>query len=302
MGEVREVAGVATSPTTTTVFVSMLADDGAVMWADQDSKYFGKCAAPAPYPDDGLLCMVPFAGDVYLTNRQGAVLSTTAAAVVDDGASQGPRCSRSAQSISMATAIPEAVEGGHCHYYLVESGGELLLVIRRAWYGLPGDQLTVDHVAVHRVDTVRNVLEPVSTIGSRALFLSRVRCVSIDAEKFPAVQGGCIYFVDQFVTGSCYFDVQFSFMTVVRFPGADGVQQPMVDVSPIPADCFQPFTLTHVFAKYCKFVQCSELRREVMIDDEEDCSDDDEEDSDEEEDYFSDDNDGSDGGSSESDQ
>ena len=103
--------------------------------------------------------------------------------------------------------------------------------------------------------------------------------------------------MDQFVTGSCYFDVQFSFMTVVRFPGADGVQQPMVDVSPIPADCFQPFTLTHVFAKYCKFVQCSELRREVMIDDEEDCSDDDEEDSDEE-DYFSDDDDGSDGGSS----
>ncbi|CAD6234791.1 unnamed protein product [Miscanthus lutarioriparius] len=300
-GDAREVAVIAAPPPTTmTVFVCML-DDGAVLWADQDSKYFRKCAAPAPYPDDGLLCMVPFAGDVYLTNRQGAVLSTTAAAVVDDGASQGPRCSRSAQSISMATAIPEAVEGGHCHYYLVESGGELLLVIRRAWYGLPGDQLTVDHVAVHRVDTVRNVLEPVSTIGSRALFLSRVRCVSIDAEKFPAVQGGCIYFVDQFVTGSCYFDVQFSFMTVVRFPGADGVQQPMVDVSPIPAYCFQPFTLTHVFAKYCKFVQCSELRREVMIDDEEDCSDDDEEDSDEE-DYFSDDDDGSDGGSSESDQ
>jgi hypothetical protein len=54
--------------------------------------------------------MVPFAGDVYLTNRQGAVLSTAAAAVVnDDGASQGRRCRRSAQSISMAT--------GHCVEY-----------------------------------------------------------------------------------------------------------------------------------------------------------------------------------------
>ena len=125
MGEVREVAVVATSPTTTTtVFVSMLADDGAVMWADQDSKYFGKCAALAPYPDDGLLCMVPFAGDVYLTNRQGAVLSTAAVAIVnDDGASQGRRCRRSAQSISMATAILEALLGGYCHYYLVKYGG-----------------------------------------------------------------------------------------------------------------------------------------------------------------------------------
>ena len=100
----------ATSPTTTTVFVSMLADDGAVMWADQDSKYFGKCAAPAPYPDDGLLCMVPFAGDVYLTNRQGAVLSTAAAAVVDDDMvppnSQGRHC-----------GLPLGSEHlhGHCH-------------------------------------------------------------------------------------------------------------------------------------------------------------------------------------------
>jgi hypothetical protein len=244
------------------------------MWADQDSKYFGKCAAPAPYPDDGLLCMVPFAGDVYLTNRQGAVLSTAAATVVDDdGASQGRRCHRSAQSISMATAIPEALLGDSCHYYLVESGGELLLVTRPAWCGVPGDQLSV-----HRVDTVRNVLEPVSSIGSRAIFLSRVRCVSVDANKFPSVQSGCIYFVDQL---SCYFDVQFSFMTVVRFPHeADGVQQPMVDVSPIPADCFQPITLTHVFANYCKFVQCSELRRQIMIHGEDDFSDDDEEDSD----------------------
>jgi hypothetical protein len=138
VGEVREVAVVATSPTTTTVFVSMLADDGAVMWADQDSEYFGKCAAPAPYPDDGLLCMVPFAGDAYLTNRQGAMLSTAAAAVVDDdGASQGRRCRRSAQSISMATAISEALLGDSCHYYLVESGGELLLVTRPAWCGVP---------------------------------------------------------------------------------------------------------------------------------------------------------------------
>jgi len=85
-------------------------------------------------------------------------------------------------------------------------------------------------------------------------------------------------------------------MTVFRFPHeADGVQQPMVDVSPIPlpADCFQPFTLAHVF---CKLLQCSELRRQIMIDGEEDFSDDDEEDSDDDEDYFSDNDDGSDGG------
>nr|TKW18935.1 hypothetical protein SEVIR_5G465100v2 [Setaria viridis] len=285
VGQAREVAVVMTSSTTMRVFVSTAL--GAIMWADQDSDYFHKCDAPFPNPSD-LLCMVPFAGNVYLTNRQGSVLSISTA--VGGVAGQGQRRRRSAETISSmaaATIIPASVEGGRS-YYLVESGVELFLVTR-PWYGVPGQ------LEVHRVDTMRKALEPVRSIGNRALFLSHVRCLSVDADKFRTVEAGCIYFVDQIVAGGSYFEC--SFMTTVRFP--DGVQQPALDLSPVQQGCFRPFSLTHAFANYCKFIiQYSELRRK-MIDDDEDFSDDygysDEED-------FSDDYESDDGGSSESDQ
>ena len=82
-------------------------------------------------------------------------------------------------------------------------------------------------------------------------------------------------------------------MTVVRFLNADGRGAAAFGGCK-PLTC--KFALTHVFANYCKFVQRSELRRQIMIDGEEDFSDDDEEDSDDDEDYFSDNDDGSDGG------
>lgn len=258
VGQAREVAVVTTSSssaaTTMRVFVSTAL--GAIMWADQDSDYFHKCddAATDPFPNpnnDLLLCMAPFAGNVYLTNRQGSVLSISTTAADDDDVRRRRR--------SAETIVPASVEGGRS-YYLVESGGELLLVTR-PWYGVPGK------LTVRRVDTVRKALEPVTSIGNRALFLSHVRCLSVDADKFPTVQGGCIYFVDQIVVGggSC---VECSFMTTVRFP--DGVQQPPVlDLSPVQQGCFRPFSLTHAFANYCKFIV------QMIDDDEEDFSDDD---------------------------
>nr|TKW02743.1 hypothetical protein SEVIR_8G259800v2 [Setaria viridis] len=290
VGQAREVAVVTTSSSTTMrVFVSTAL--GAIMWADQDSDYFHKCDAPFPNPSD-LLCMVPFAGNVYLTNRQGSVLSISTA--VDGVAGQGQRRRRSAKTISSmaatTTIIPASVEGGRS-YYLVESGGELFLVTRR-WHGVPGQ------LEVHRVDTMRKALEPVRSIGNRALFLSHVKCLSVDTHKFRTVEAGCIYFVDQIVAGGSYFD-QCSFMTTVQFP--DGVQQPGLDLSPVQQGCFRPFSLSHAFANYCKFIiQYSELRRKMIDDDDEDFSDDYGYSSDEED--FSDDYESDDGGSSESDQ
>ncbi|WVZ53153.1 hypothetical protein U9M48_004135 [Paspalum notatum var. saurae] len=271
--------------TTTMVFISTLDnyEGGTVMWADQDSEYFQKYYVP--FSGD-ILCMVPFAGDVYLTNRQGSVLSLTAA-----GGGEGGGCTSTARSISMATAVPAlgpaSVEGG-CYYYLVESLGELLLVTR-PWYGVPAK------VAIHRVDTAAKVLEPVRTIGSRALFLSSVRCLSVDAYKFHGgVEGGCVNFVDHVTTEVGYFEC--SFLTTVRFP--DGVQLPTLDISPVPGG-FRPFTLAQVFANYCKCTHYSEL---PQIESEEDFSDDDDVDYDDEDPSLYDDDYETDAGSSESDQ
>jgi hypothetical protein len=67
--------------------------------------------------------------------------------------------------------------------YLVESAGELLLVRHF-------DQA----LKVFRVDLDHKLLEEVKSFGScRALFLGKERCVSVDADKLPSVDGDCIY-------------------------------------------------------------------------------------------------------------
>ncbi|KQJ86295.1 hypothetical protein BRADI_4g04511v3 [Brachypodium distachyon] len=69
--------------------------------------------------------------------------------------------------------------------FLVESAGDLLLVhrLKRLF-------------RVFKVDGDRNVLEPVRSLGGRALFLG-LRCLSVDANKLPAVHGDCIYHYTQ---------------------------------------------------------------------------------------------------------
>jgi hypothetical protein len=69
--------------------------------------------------------------------------------------------------------------------YLAESDGDLLLIrlLPSAW-GV---------MEVYRVDVERKVVELVKSIGGRALFLG-ARCVSVDAAKFPSIDGDCVYY------------------------------------------------------------------------------------------------------------
>jgi hypothetical protein len=66
--------------------------------------------------------------------------------------------------------------------FLVESAGELLLVLRQRRI-----------FRVFRVDVERKALEPATSIGGRALFLGR-RCLSVAADKFPTMEGDCLYY------------------------------------------------------------------------------------------------------------
>jgi hypothetical protein len=125
----------------------------------------------------------------------------------------------------------------------VKSGEELLLVTR-PWYEIHGKPV------VRKVDTENSKLEVVTSIGNRALFLSDVRCLSVDASKFQGMEGGCIYFVDPISTAG---NGQASLMTTFRV--AEQVQDEIIfDVATMAGGSRQPFTVAQVFANYCRSI------------------------------------------------
>ncbi|KAF8669320.1 hypothetical protein HU200_051658 [Digitaria exilis] len=237
MGWVREAA-VVTTKTSMMLFIS--GKDDSIMWADENSEHF--CEFRAEYRN-APVTMAPFGSKVYLADRGGSILSSTVA-VVGEHISN-----RSEQTILMAKTIRSHVASGHPAWdcYLVKSEGELLLVTR-PWYNVHGEPV------VREVDTENNKLDVLRSIGNRALFLSDVRCLSVDASKFQGIQGGCIYFVDPILTGD---NRQASLMTTFRVD-----EQVQVDIEfdavTMAGGSQQPFTLSQVFANYCMSTSYSE--------------------------------------------
>lgn len=172
-------AVVTVSPTTM-LFISGM-HNNFVAWADLNSIGFNEFWVM--FPED-LRCMTHFAGDVYVTNRHGSIISSLAVAAAGQD--------RSAGTITMTTVIPASPKkaGVSFYYFLVESEGDLLLVSFRCTFA--GAILE----AVHKVDTVRKLLEPVDSIGSRAIFVSSIRSISVDANMSPTIEAGCVYFVE----------------------------------------------------------------------------------------------------------
>jgi hypothetical protein len=114
--------------------------------------------------------MTHFAGDVVVVDRYGSIISTM------------PGTANRGTKLEMNNAIVGLVPDDQYSpnmFYLVESEGELLSVMSERVYN--------GQSAVYRVDTKNRVLEPVISIGSRALFLGRNRCISIDSSKVPTV-------------------------------------------------------------------------------------------------------------------
>ncbi|XBI22500.1 hypothetical protein VPH35_063515 [Triticum aestivum] len=136
--------------------------------------------------------LTSFAVGMYITNKYGSIIST-----ITDVYKEGNQWKRSAGTISMFTTIVgpnfELAHGSN-NFYHVESEGELLLVMEgRVCNGMP---------VVYKVDTVNKVLVPVKSIGSRVLFVSSRRCLSIDitkSNKFHSIESGTIYYADRSV-------------------------------------------------------------------------------------------------------
>ncbi|CAN6203291.1 unnamed protein product [Urochloa humidicola] len=230
------------------VFISV--DHGHIMWADQDSEYFKRfwCTNYSNRPT----CMTPFVGQVYAVEQQGSVIS-----LVVVGVAAGEPSPRSALTISMETVIPSLDTSPHTShlkpirtgiYYLVESGGDLWHVTRPSHFD--GNQSLV-----HRLATERKVLEPVSSIGNRAIFAGPVRCLSVEADKFPGIIGDFIYFVmeQEMVRGD------YKPPSVMVFHVTDGCQGLMTFGCASPEGCFRPLTLVQELADYCRSIHYSEL-------------------------------------------
>ncbi|CAD6218580.1 unnamed protein product [Miscanthus lutarioriparius] len=68
--------------------------------------------------------------------------------------------------------------------FLVESAGEILVVFK-----LP-----------HRIEVFKigddMAVQPVQSIGRRALFVGNSRCLSVDSDKFAAVDANSIYYIE----------------------------------------------------------------------------------------------------------
>jgi hypothetical protein len=180
------------------------------------------------------MSMAPFISNLYFNDQEGSILSYT-----KPDATIKEQSHHFVQTISIETTIPSHDESHPAwDYYLVESGGEPLLV-RKPWYDILGNPV------VRRVDTKSKELDMVRSIGNRALFLSGVRSLSINANKFQTIEGGCIYFVDPILTVR---HCQASLVTIFHI--ADQVQNVMLNLDTMEG-CSRPFTLAQAFAEYC---------------------------------------------------
>jgi hypothetical protein len=123
-----------------------------------------------------LASMVTFQGNIYYADTNGRVFQFVAPAEQCD------------HKFVVIAQMPLHMDihldrGDSAPSYLVESAGELLLV-----------RHFDETLKVFRVDIERKMLEEVKSIGSCcALFLGDERCVSVDADKLPSIDGDCIY-------------------------------------------------------------------------------------------------------------
>lgn len=113
------------------------------------------------------------------------------------------------------------------------------------------------------MDTVNKVFVPVRSLGNRSLFVSQARSFSVDADKFPTVEAGCVYVVEP---GPATYE---------RFHLADGRLEeaiPMVNRRRAAEgeSCVLPLTLEQVMVNYCVDTEnYSELEIALDTDDDE---------------------------------
>uniref|UniRef100_A0A8R7UZF1 KIB1-4 beta-propeller domain-containing protein n=1 Tax=Triticum urartu TaxID=4572 RepID=A0A8R7UZF1_TRIUA len=136
-------------------------------------------------------CALPFQGRLYAT------LSCSSEIVqLYPSRRNGPQ----ENSVVIAHA-PHSADRKVCNFYLVESGGRMLLAVRQPapyangseWNALDWSRRIVCRLYAVDLNSQRYKLIPVKSIGDRALFLSGDRCLSVSASDLPSLSSNSIY-------------------------------------------------------------------------------------------------------------
>jgi hypothetical protein len=129
--------------------------------------------------DHIMRCITPFNGELY------AIAVHEFRRIV---CTNNVQLEQHASTISMKTLLsfPELGNDYDSKFYLVESDGDLLLVLLG---GSTDDNRHLEggQPLVYRVDTESRSIHAVSAIGSRALFVNFNRCISVDTRVHPTL-------------------------------------------------------------------------------------------------------------------
>lgn len=228
-GELQVIASVIGSSPTLVLVCGV--SPRKLYWADPDSECFREY--------EEIYTSSPFirlaaTGGVYAAGEHGSV----AALVVD-----------------LANKIFDLVKSFAVDFsencFLVESAGEMLIVIQLQ-----------QRMEVFKMDTERNVLEPVRSIGNRAIFLGDCRCLSVNADKFSSIDANCIYYKKESQDSSCdIYMYDLNDEKVERASGAINSINPNFLFGASP-----PFTIIQLLSSYTINVRPSQLAWEQIPD------------------------------------
>jgi hypothetical protein len=126
-----------------------------------------------------LRCITPFNGELYAiaVNKFGRIVCTN-----------NVQLEQRTSTVNMKTlfSFPELGNDYDSNFYLVKSDGDLLLVLLG---GSTDDNrhLEEGQPLVYHVETESRSLHAVSNIGSRALFVNYIQCISVDTRVHPTI-------------------------------------------------------------------------------------------------------------------
>ncbi|XP_073351865.1 uncharacterized protein [Aegilops tauschii subsp. strangulata] len=137
------------------------------------------------------------------------------------------------------------------HLFLVQSAGEMLAFIKLK-----------QRLKVFRLDTVTHSdeLEPVKSIGDRAIFAGYRMCISIPANKFPSVLANCIYYVKSTDSSLDIYQYDLKAEKEERVSQAIGSLNPHTRSFADP-----PFTIVQLLSSYTTNVRESQLHTTEML-------------------------------------
>jgi hypothetical protein len=138
--------------------------------------------------DHSLRCITPFNGELY-----AIAVNEFKRLVCTNNVQLEQRVST--VNMKVLFSFPELGNDCDSKFYLVESDGDLLLVLLG---GSTDDNrhLEEGQPLVYHVDTESRSLHAISNIGSHALFVNFIRCISVDTRVHPTVRPGYIYYAD----------------------------------------------------------------------------------------------------------